>query len=357
MDGKGNSLIVVGAGVWGLSCAFACAKRGWDVTVLERERVGAGASGGIVGAMAPHTPDQWNPKKQFQFEALVQAAPFWAEVERLSGQPTGYGRIGRLQPIVTAAAKNLASARAQTAQELWHGNYTWSVEDRPNWLTADVAPHGVIRDSLSARIHPAKATAALAMACKAVGVQVEEGVAIHDLPIDGAARQADAVIIAAGVDGFDLLTPHTSKHPGKGQKGQAALLQCDLRQRPQLYADGLYIVPHADGTTAVGSTSENTFDEPNTTDEQLDDILAKACATLPELHRAKVLQRWARMRPKPRKRDPMLGPIPGLPQHYAALGAFKIGFGIAAKVGETLADCLEGKGQVPSSFLVASHTA
>jgi glycine oxidase len=49
---------------------------------------------------------------------------------------------------------------------------------------------------------------------------------------------------------------------GAGVKGQAAVLKCDLRGQPQLYAEGLHIVPHADGTVAVGSTSERQWDDP-----------------------------------------------------------------------------------------------
>ena len=61
--GNKPDVIVVGAGIFGLACAYACAKRRLKVLVIDAEDLGTGASGGIVGAMAPHTPDQWNPKK------------------------------------------------------------------------------------------------------------------------------------------------------------------------------------------------------------------------------------------------------------------------------------------------------
>jgi len=54
-----------------------------------RYGVAQGASGGLVGALAPHTPDLWLPKKQFQLESLLLAREFWPEVERISGLPTG----------------------------------------------------------------------------------------------------------------------------------------------------------------------------------------------------------------------------------------------------------------------------
>ena len=64
---------VIGGGVFGLSVAYACASRGATVRLYERKAIGSGASGGLVGALAPHVPENWNPKKAFQLESLLMA--------------------------------------------------------------------------------------------------------------------------------------------------------------------------------------------------------------------------------------------------------------------------------------------
>ena len=46
-------VIVVGAGIVGLASAFHLARAGAEVTVLERERVAAGASWGNAGWVCP----------------------------------------------------------------------------------------------------------------------------------------------------------------------------------------------------------------------------------------------------------------------------------------------------------------
>ena len=52
-----DRILVVGGGVIGLSTAYFLARRGAPVVVLERDRVGAGASSGNAGAIAPgHGP-------------------------------------------------------------------------------------------------------------------------------------------------------------------------------------------------------------------------------------------------------------------------------------------------------------
>ena len=49
----------------------------------------------------------------------------------------------------------------------------------------------------------------------------------------------------------------------------------------------------------------------------------------------------------------MLGPWPGRPGHFIANGGFKIGFGMAPKVGEVMADLvLTGQDARPRGFAV-----
>ena len=133
-------------------------------------------------------------------------------------------------------------------------------------------------------------------------------------------------------------------------KGQALSLRHDARDQPQLFVDGLHIVPHADGTVAIGSTSEATWTG-NGPDAQLDALLDKAIAALPALARAEVTQRWAGIRPKAASRAPLLGAWPGRAGHYVANGGFKIGFGMAPKVAEVMADLvLEGRDIIPPEF-------
>jgi len=112
-------------------------------------------------------------------------------------------------------------------------------------------------------------------------------------------------------------------------------------------------VPHADGTLAIGSTSERAFDVPTQTDDQLDALIARAQAALPRIADAPILSRWAGVRPRARSRAPMLGAYPGKPGHFIANGGFKIGFGMAPKVAQVMADLvLDGRDAIPPGFRV-----
>ena len=59
-------VLIVGGGVIGLSCAHALAQRGVEVEVLERSRVGAGASSGNAGTVSAGHPPLNRPGRVWQ---------------------------------------------------------------------------------------------------------------------------------------------------------------------------------------------------------------------------------------------------------------------------------------------------
>ncbi len=334
-----------GAGIFGLSIAWACLQRGAYVQVIDPTGPGSGASGGLVGALAPHVPENWNPKKQFQFESLIMAADFLRKVDMASGLQSGYRRSGRLQPLADARAANLAQHRIESARMLWQGLATWQVlntNPHPGW--APDSPSGFwVHDTLSARMSPRLAGASLAGAIVANGGNIRRE-----------AEDQGAVIWATGVAGLAELSQAFDKPVGSAVKGQSALLKYDARDLPQIFADSVHIIPHLDGTIAIGSTSEREFTAPDTIDAQLEAVLERAYTACPALRAAPVLERWAGLRPRTRSRAPMLGPWPGRKGHFIANGGFKIGLGMAPKVAEVMADLVLNRvDSIPESF----HTA
>ncbi len=341
-----TDITIRGAGIFGLSIAWVCVRRGAKVQIIDPDGAGAGSSGGIVGALAPHVPENWNPKKTFQLDSLLMAEQFWAGVASAGGMEPGYSRTGRLQPIADGTARALAQRRAETAADLWQSRALWEVIPASDAPWEPRSPDGyLIRDTLSAHLHPRRACDALVAALAASGV-----------PIQTDAADAGAVIWATGVAGLEALSAGRARSMGSGVKGQAALLKYNAPELPQLFAGGVHIIPHLDGTAAIGSTSETGYDDPATTDALLDDVVANARAAVPALANAPVVARWAGVRPRARTRAPMLGPWPERAGHFVANGGFKIGFGMAPKVADVIADLvLEGRDAIPEGFHVKDN--
>lgn len=335
-------LTIMGAGIFGLALAYSCALRGAHVRVIEKRAPGAGSSGGLVGALAPHVPENWNTKKAFQFDALRMAAAFWDGVAARSGRDPGYGRLGRVQPIA-ADKLDLAHARAAKARDLWQGYAEWRVlrvADAPG-LALDAPSGWVVHDTLSARLHPRHASAALVAALANLGVTIETG----DTP------PAGMVVWATGYEGLLDLSRDLGLDIGGGVKGQSVALALDCPDAPQVFADGLHIVPHADGTVAIGSTSERVFDDPSRTDAACDALLAQARQICPALRDAPEVCRWAGVRPRAKSRAPLMGAWPGRAGQFVFNGGFKIGFAMAPALATIMADLvLDGRDTIPEGF-------
>ena len=149
--------------------------------MIETATWGAGSSGGLVGALSPHVPEAWNPKKAFQLESLLMAQGFWEGVESTSGLCSGYGRVGRLQVLADAAAVELARVREVDAVSLWQGRAAWRVVGDAMGLGAGVALGQVMAQQLNQGLQgggAAAAAAAAAAASAAAGIKPDDVMAM-----------------------------------------------------------------------------------------------------------------------------------------------------------------------------------
>ncbi len=331
---------VLGAGVFGLAVGWACARRGARVRVADRVGVGAGASGGLVGALAPHVPDGWTEGKALQLRALLDAEAYWAEVATAGNTDPGFARCGRLQPLADSAALARARTRAASAAVHWGGAARWEVIPATGAAWEPVSASGwLVHDTLSARLAPRRACAALAAAIRARGGTVLVGT---QATAEAEAHPCGALVLATGHAGLSALGA------GRGVKGQALLVAHDAGRVPLIGAHGLWVVPHADGTIAIGSTSEETWTSPDAPDVQVEALHARAVALCPALADAPVLERWAGVRPRADRGQPLLGALPERRGCFIANGGFKTGFALAPLAGEMLATLvLEGRNDIP----------
>lgn len=366
-------LLIAGAGVAGLWLALKAARVGLSVLLVERAHVGAGASGGFLGALMPHSPERWNGKKDFQFRALVDLESEIATLEAETGLSCGYRRVGRLMPLASERARTTALERIAEAKANWGEGFRFEVRHGPehhDWHDIISAPHGLVHETLSARLLPPALTAALAARLATVpNVDIRLGVGLLSVDrqesvahlSDGSAIGYGHLALANGVDAFAFLAAaagQPSVSLGGPIKGQAALFDADVSpDLPLVYDDGIYVIAHDSGQVAVGSTSEREFDDPHGTDVLLDDVIKRARSLCPLIRNAPVVQRWAGLRPRAIGRDPMLGPVPGAPRILAMAGGFKISFGVAHRMADCLvAEITGSSGPVmPDSFSVAHH--
>lgn len=381
-SGKIYDTAIIGGGVLGLWAARHAIRRGEKVILLEKRTVGAGASGGFLGALMPHMPDNWNAKKQFQFEGLDTLESAIAELEEETGIDCGYRRCGRIMPVTNEKLLGQIDRRIKGADENWLGRYGMTLrqtsgegstlvaqgegntgkhhqmqtqilshpEPVEGWINSELATHGIQHDTLSARVNPRKYLEALDSYVRPL-CDLIEGSEVVDLAFrqvegEGVLKLANGdiiiagkIIVANGYEAYPLLQPfmganNVDKPIGRGVKGQAVLVEyAHNDQLPIVYHDGSYVVPHDNNRVAIGSTSENDWQDANMFDESNMGFYQRAIDLVPALKDAPILDKWAGVRPRNtlegRGTEPYFTTLMGYPNLHVLLGGFKITLGIA----------------------------
>ncbi|MEM8650834.1 MAG: FAD-dependent oxidoreductase [Pseudomonadota bacterium] len=346
-------IAIIGGGIAGLWAARHAVKRGERVVLIEKRRIGYGASGGFLGALMPHMPDSWNKKKQYQYLGLSTLADTISELEADTGLSSGYRRCGRIMPIVKENHAELVARRSEGASQNWDQSFTLTHSEPVGfleWINTSIAKYGVQYDTLAARINPRMYVKTLATYLKP-RIEVVEGVGVEiiemsahggtiQLSNDGSVS-ADRIVVANGYEAYSLLQPfmgelNREKPIGRGVKGQAVLVKYVHKDDlPIVYHDGAYVVPHADNLVAIGSTSENDWEKgaEREFDPENMDFYRRAIDLVPALADAPIIDRWAGVRPRntleQRGTDPFFGPVPGQENLFALIGGFKITLGLA----------------------------
>lgn len=341
-------LAIIGGGIMGLWAAYHAEKAGIDTLLIDSG--GPATSNGLLGALMAYMPDQWDEKKQFQFEALAALEGHIRTLEAETGVSTGYRRAGRVMPLYAERQVETALARAEAATLNWRSGarrFQWSVVERPpleGWPAVDPAALAYVHETFAAHVFPRGVVAALRAFLE--NARHVRRLTARVADIDASAkslRLADGgrvgfgrVIVAAGIGAFPLLQPlwaPAGKPLGRPVKGQAALLAGDCDPSwPVIFDNGLYIVAHQGGHVAIGSTTEDAFDDPFEADHQVDDLIETARRIVPALADAPVIERWAGLRPRGIHREPMIGATEQYPAVIALGGGFKTSFGIAHRL-------------------------
>jgi glycine/D-amino acid oxidase-like deaminating enzyme len=346
---------IIGAGIIGLWCAVHAVRAGLRPLVIDKTGIAAGASGGLVGALMPHQPSVWSPKKALQLEGLLSLPGEIAQLEAQTGLCAGYAHSGRLMPIWTEAEQAKHMAWQKGAQAFWPAPFQWNAAhtfENTEWLAAEAAPFGAALDSLAARLDP---RAMCQMLYRSIENEADFhfGTGVSAILDDRSLLLNDAnridtknILITTGINSFDLMAPIIGRKAGTGVKGQAASLRpqkpLNPATLPVIFTDGLYVIAHDNGLVAVGSTSENQWSNATSTDDQLDALLARARVICPLLRDAVVVERWAGVRPKHESRDPVVAELAEAPGVVVATGGFKISFAVAHLMAREAIGCVTG---------------
>ncbi|HEX8571027.1 MAG TPA: FAD-dependent oxidoreductase [Caulobacteraceae bacterium] len=344
-DLSGARVLVVGAGVLGLSVAVEAAARGARCTVFDPD-AHDNASGVAAGMLAPAFESALDPTCTGRLALFRAARDLWPAFCERHGLPAPE-RAGAVwvDPARAATTSDVADALAREGAVFEH----LSAGDLRR-LTPGLAPHlsAAILTPEDWRIDPAPALAALAAGLTAHGGELVSATV--------AAASADGVQIGAETVGGDAVAicagPSTGEFPAAAPelsvlrpiKGEILRFDgMDPRTGPTLRSPGGYLVPNPGGALAGATMDEGAGDRALTAAAALS-LRAMAGALYPSLANAPATQRAA-----VRAATPDGLPLAGRSATgvWLAAGARRNGWLLAPLVGSIVADGLAGASPPP----------
>jgi len=364
-------VVVVGAGVIGLTSAWRLLQLGLRVVVIDPAPA-SGASHAAAGLLAPVTELHYGEERllALNLESARAYPGFVAELQAVTGHDVGYRSCGTL--AVAADSDDLAwleeLRRYQVSLGLDVERLT-SRECRRREPGLSPGVRGGVFVSGDHQVDPRRLTAALLEACRRLGVRVRRdrvdavdtraGTVAGVLLESGAAISAPAVVVAAGAWTSSLGgLPAESLPPVRPVKGQIARLRprptgsgstdhaaplLDGNVRGLVQGRSVYYAPRSDGELVIGATVEEQGFDTAVTAGGILDLLRDAYALVPGVYELELHEVTAGLRPGTPDNAPVIGAgaIDGL---VWATGHFRNGVLLAPVTGAAVAALVGGSG-------------
>jgi glycine oxidase len=355
-----TDVLVVGAGVIGLACAWRAAQRGMSVRVIDAETPGSGASRVAAGMLAPVGEASWGEQALLELNlASARAYPgFAAELEDFSGRAVGYRRCGAVH-IALDRDETEELRRRHDLQRSLGLEAEWMRPARCRDLEPGLAPAcaaGVLAAD-EGEVDPRTLTTALVAATEGAGGEVLPGTEATDALIDGdrlrGVRTADGrelragqVVLAAGCwSGSVPWLPPDAVPPVRPVKGQVLALRGPAEEpvcERIVATQWVYVVPRGDGRVVVGATVEERGFELTVTAGGVHELLREAYRVLPEIAELELTEAIAGLRPGTPDNAPLIGPgsLDGL---VVATGHYRNGILLVPVTADAVAAVLAGE--------------
>lgn len=352
------NVIVIGAGVAGLASAWELARRGCDVTVLERDQPGAGASTAAAGMLAPVAEARFGERHlaSLGLESAALWPQFVAELEAASGETLDYRTEGTL--VVAVDRDDLAALEHTHRLHLEMGLDARMLDgDEARAIEPMLAPGvpGAVHCAADHNVDPRRLVRALAIAVERAGGRLETGVDVRGLRtegelvvgldgFDGDVAPDTVVLVAAGawtrrLEGLGQDRPHV--RPVRGQMLSVGLGEPALCRHVIRTPRG-YMVPKSDGRLIIGSTMEEVGFDARLTAGGVMDLLVHAWEALPAIYDQPLLDTWTGFRPLSLDAEPILRRSASLRNVVFATGHGRNGILLtpltAARMGQLLLD-------------------
>lgn len=398
-------VMIIGAGIVGLACAWHLQQQGFEVTLMDPEPPGSGASSGNAGTLANYAveplaqPALW---RQMPHLLLSSQSPFhlrWQHVPRLAPwlwRFLGASSRARARHATQVLSELLAPAiddwqrvlddltGSDEGATLYRRGALYFYRSTKGWQQAqqEIASrerYGVVQERLDARavaeLEPAleglaqggilfpdachlsdpltlaqrlaerlEGRGARLVRAKALGLQATNP-GVH-IDTDQGPWRAERVVVAAGIRSQPLARAAGDDIPLEAERGYHLEFPAarELVSRPCCPVEHAFYLTPMSGRLRIAGTVELGHPDDPANPRRLDYIKRHAEALFGPL--GEPSQTWLGLRPSLPDSLPVIGPASSLPGVSYAFGHGHLGLTLAATTGRLLADSI--KGHAPS---------
>jgi glycine oxidase len=352
-----SDVLVIGAGVIGLACAWRLAQRGLEVRLLERDEPGSGATGVAAGMLAPVGEATWGEEALLgpALESHALWPEFAAELTAAGGDP-GYAPLGSLHVALDRDEAAELERRFELMRER-ELEAEWLPPGDARRLEPALTPAAGVAISAphEAAVDPSKLIASLRRAATEAGVRLEVGSEACEALLDGdritgvrdtagVVHPAKRVVLAAGSWSSAEWLPERTRPAVRPVKGQVLTLG---REGGPLIGgivatERVYMVPRPDGRIVVGATVEEMGFDTSITAGAVFELLREAYRAIPDIAELELAEVRAGLRPGTPDNAPIVGEgaLEGL---VLATGHFRNGILLAPLTAEMVAAAVTGE--------------
>ncbi|HEV2616586.1 MAG TPA: FAD-dependent oxidoreductase [Candidatus Acidoferrales bacterium] len=345
-------VVIIGAGIVGAACAWACANEGLRVAVIEADTIGGGATGAGMGHLVVMDDSEAQfALTRYSRSLWQQAAPELPEDVEYESCGTIWVAADEEEMEAVRRKKEFYEARGVRAEVLDASALRAAEPNLRDALAGGmrVPDDAVIYAPCAARffIERAQSRGAELYLPRVVTEITSEGVRLND----GATIAAHRVVNAAGT-WSPMLTPGIEVKKRKGHlviteryagfvKHQLVELGY-LKSAHSMTAESVAfnVQPRRTGQILIGSSRQFEVESKEVDGNILKRMLARAADFLPSANRLSAIRAWTGFRAATPDKLPLIGPCPGRENLFLATGHEGLGITTSLATARLLVDQL-----------------
>lgn len=324
--------VIVGGGIIGLSLARAFYKLGYQITLIEKNFLGRGASWAAGGMLAPQAEGLTGLMLDFCVESREMYKNFVEGVMADTGDDVGFWECGIICPAFSPEDAEILKKRVFSYNRLglkaeWYERE--ELEKAGYVLGKQVVGAAYYPDDK--QVDNRLLTSALIKYVKTSGVEILErtkALSINtnrgrfvSVKTDKGEIGGDFCVVAAGAWSGEIC--NVKVFPIKGQMVAFRQVRGDIDRI--FYSKKAYIIPRKNSNIVlVGATEENVSFKPENTVGGMFTLLRGLLETFPHLKDREFIDKWYSFRPATPDGMPVLGRT-GIENMYLATGHYRNG--------------------------------